>query len=843
MKRLIAFILSLAALSTGAGAQILSSAHPEEDAAAFARVRARMDSIRRYRPTVGLVLAGGGARGLAHLGVIRYMEELGIPVDVVTGTSMGGLVGGLYALGYTPRQLDSLVRAVEWPVMMSDNIPNDYIGYDTRKYRDKYLVRIPHHYDNEDLAARLKNERIIDRMAQETGHNTSDMLNESISRMGLGMPDGFLYGLNVRNMLSSVSVGYQDSISFADLPIPFACVATDLYAMAPKYWTSGSITDALRSTMAIPFYFRAVRKDGEVLLDGGMRNNYPVDVARAMGADIIIGSDMSIHRELNELNTPVDFLMQTITLLASSANGPAREMLDLGVHHELKGYSMLSFDEQSVDDIIAQGYRNALENKELFESIAQAVAHKADPGVATHAPAVNLAQGKVRVKEVRFDGIGPHEQARIHYQDDMPSDGLYDRAVIERILNDLYGTNAFESVTYRMEGAAEPYTLVFDCRKGQTNDFALGLRADTDETVAVALHYGLGTRRLTGMRLSADLKLGTNPALTVDWGTKSRIGLPSYGVVLRAGFMNTQMGWTNDTFQQLLSTALDGYLEDTRMKRGKVRFGLTAEMMPFEKHMQNYVIYGSPGGPWDWRSYWLSGFGSFKYDTFDDGYFPRKGVRMSLNARYIFKGRRRPLQIDMDMYDYSTDEEYESEGEALPAGEEEGQDGGPVVPDEFFTRRYPVNPYFCAVGSISAAFTVGQDFTILPSFYLGYSSTTSWSEMNLRHVVGVGGFLPNRYTELQIPFFGFSTGFRDSDIFTAVPQLDLRYRFLRKNFVTARAGLFLRGYSLTDMFIVYPVHAYGVEYARQSIVGPLRLAVQWCNITGVTAYASIGFDF
>ena len=99
-------------------------------------------------------------------------------------------------------------------------------------------------------------------------------MEQALNKIGLGMPDGFLYGINVRNTLSSISVGYQDSLSFADLPIPFACVATDLYSMTPKYWTSGNINAALRSTMAIPFYFRAVRGGGEILLDGGMRNNF-----------------------------------------------------------------------------------------------------------------------------------------------------------------------------------------------------------------------------------------------------------------------------------------------------------------------------------------------------------------------------------------------------------------------------------------------------------------------------------------------------------------------------------------------------------------------------------------
>ena len=354
MNRFITTLLVALCLPLAANAQILQSANPQADSLAFAKVRERMDSIRQYRPTVGLVLAGGGARGLAHLGVIKYMEELGIPVDVITGTSMGGLVGGLYALGYKHEELDSLVRAIEWPIMMSDDIPNNYISYKLRKYRDKFIIRIPFHYDNEDLTRRLQQEQIADKFAEAAGFDSDDMLKESLNKMGFGMPDGYLYGLNVRNMLSSISVGYQDSISFADLPIPYANVATDMYTMTPKYWTSGNINTAMRSTMAIPFYFRAVRGNGEILLDGGMRNNYPVDLAKEMGADIVIGSDMSIHRKIDELNSPIDFLMQTITLLASGTAGPAMEMLDLGVHHELPGYNMLSFDEKSVDDIINQ---------------------------------------------------------------------------------------------------------------------------------------------------------------------------------------------------------------------------------------------------------------------------------------------------------------------------------------------------------------------------------------------------------------------------------------------------------------------------------------------------------
>ena len=839
MKRWISALLVLCTLNMGLHAQtssrvrrpsdpayspILTSANPEIDEAAFEKVRARMDSIRQYRPTVGLVLAGGGARGLAHLGVIKYMEELGIPVDVVTGTSMGGLVGGLYALGYKHDQLDSLVRAIEWPTMMSDNIPNKYISYTLRKYRDKFVVRIPHHYDKEDVVDRINEQMIVEKMAEETETNSADMLSETISRMGVGLPDGYLYGLNVRNMLSSVSVGYQDSISFADLPIPYACVATDLYAMAPKYWTSGSITDALRSTMAIPFYFRAVRKNGEVLLDGGMRNNYPVDIAKAMGADIIIGSDMSIHRELSELNSPVDFLMQTITLLASGTNGPAKEILarkkNVSVHHELQGYSMLSFDEASVNDIIDQGYRNALEQKELFQAIADEVAGRTEAPVARHRPAVNLAQRKVRIGEIRFDGIGEHEQARIQYMDDIPSDGLYDRTIIERLLNDIYGTNAFESVSYHLEGATEPYTLVFDCQKGQTNDFAVGVRADTDETVAIALRYGIGTRRLTGLRFQADLKIGTNPSFSVDWGTKSRVGLPSYGIIFRSRLLNTTAGYVGEESRRKLTMATDVYLEDSRIHNGSMRLGLSAEMDPYNHYLSLAEFQNS----WNWKDYWLSAFANFKFDTFNDGYFPTHGVRIGLKGRYVFKGYSSYLDPDAPIW-----------REAWATTTEGGK----------------VPQYITTMGSLEAALSLGEHFTVLPKLYAGWyrpfgvnlREYSPYPFVNIRHVVTVGGFIPDRYTENQIPFFLWSNAFRETFGVSTLGQLDLRYAFGRKHYITVRGGVFSDIYSLDALSAEDFVWGVGAEYALKTLVGPLKVAAQWGPEFGASVYASIGFDF
>ncbi|MBO7479281.1 MAG: patatin-like phospholipase family protein [Bacteroidales bacterium] len=772
-----------------------------------------MDSIRRYRPTVGLVLAGGGARGLAHLGVIKYLEELGIPVDLVTGTSMGGLVGGLYALGYKHDQLDSLVREIQWPLMMSDKVDNTYTSYKLRKYREKYLLRVPFRYEDESVEDYIAREREYDKLAEEAGFNTTDASQEAINKYSIGMPDGFLYGLNVRNMLSSVSVGYQDSISFADLPIPFACVATDIYTMTPKYWTSGSITSALRSTMAIPFYFRAVRENDEILLDGGMRNNFPVDIAKEMGADIIIGSDMSVHRSLDELNTPMDFLFQTIVLLSAEAVEKATKMADLDVHHELEGYTMLSFDDASVDDIIDQGYQNALAHRETFEAIAALVAGKPEPQVTRRAPAVNLAQARVRIDSVKFTGISDSDRARILHPKDYPADSIYDREIIERLLNNIYGTAAFESIAYHLEGEQEPYNLVFDCKKGQINDSAVSLRADTDEAVSLAVHLGLGTRKLGGPRLTADLKLGTNPAFSIDGALKSRIGLPTIGMTARARIINTSSGYMTNTEDKLLTMAVDAYAEDSRMRFGTFRVGATFEMDPYERYMStDYQWVG-----WDWKSYWLSTFATFKYDTFNDGYFPTKGIKLLVDGRYVFKG----YTIDLDPAEIWYVDEFNE----------------PV-----YTEGGKVPRYLSVLGGFSAAFSFGNNFTVLPSISYGWSSIDP-NYQNPKHIISAGGFMANRYNERQIPFFGIPTGFIECERFSLVTQLDLRLRFLRKNFVTLRAGTFADDSTFESLIHQYPVWAFGAEYARQSVIGPLKIAFQWSTIRDFTGYASIGFEF
>ena len=785
------------------------SVTPEEDSLAIVRVRAKMDSIRQYRPTVAVVLGGGGALGLAHLGVLRYIEELGIPVDMVGGTSMGGLVSGLYSLGYDANYLDSLVRSIDWTVMMSDKIPDSFQTYKVRRNKERFAFTVPFHYDNHDIQARVDRQIRFDRNRSQGDIRSGDMGQEMMAKIGLGLPDGFLFGFNIRNTLSSVSVGYQDSLAFDRLPKPFFCVATDMLSLNEKNWTSGNIVDAMRSTMAIPGYFRPVRLEGMVLVDGGTRNNFPVDLAHTMGADIIIGSEMPSQRDLADLGSLANLAMQHITLLSADISIRNRKQTDILLQHELPGYHMLSFDTKSVDDILKQGYALAREKNAEFEKIARRVgAHPGDPRTIQGHRAVDIHHKKVKVSEIRYEGVDPRESEFIVNPALLPEDGLYGREEIEEVLSALYGTKAFESVTYRLSGSEEPYTLIFDCQKGQTHEAGVGVHADGDEGVYICGFAGLGTRRLSGLRFISDVKLGQVSEVNLDLSYKPMGWLPVFGVALKNSYKNFSY-WENGgkTRYNGINSRGEVYFEDSRLVYGNVRLGFAADMEPYEYYLDQTMQWQG----WDLKSRWYSTFANLRYDTFNESYFPTKGFRVSLDTRYVFGG-------------YST---Y-LEDEETPAG-------------DFYEGDVP--PYSVGIAHASAALSFGSRLVLQPSLYFGWQ-TEYPGRMNFIHTLCVGGALASRYLDNQLPYFGFNTGFQACGNFAASMQVDLRFRINNKNFFTLRSGMFQDKEKIAELVKTAPTaYAFGAEYGRKTLLGPLALGAQWCSSRGFSVSMSIGFVF
>ena len=296
-------------------------------------------SSAKTRKKVGLVLSGGGAKGIAHIGALKIIEEVGIPIDYVVGTSMGSIIGGLYAIGYTPEQMDSVVRNQDWQFLLSDGILRENQNMTEREVDGKFVISVP--------------------------------FSKSVIQDVTG---GVIKGQNIANLFSELTLGYHDSISFNKLPIPFACVAEDLAKGKEYVFHDGVLATAMRASMAIPGVFTPVRIDSMVLIDGGVTNNYPVDIARKMGADVIIGIDVQSElRPANELNNAGSVLGQLIELMGQDTYLKNLEETNVHIKVNVKGYSAASFSKTDVDSLLIRGEEAAnnckLELKNLKKEI------------------------------------------------------------------------------------------------------------------------------------------------------------------------------------------------------------------------------------------------------------------------------------------------------------------------------------------------------------------------------------------------------------------------------------------------------------------------------------------
>jgi NTE family protein len=282
------------------------------------------------RPRVGLVLEGGGALGLAHVGVIKWLEENRVPVDVIAGTSMGGVIGGIYASGESPDQIRTLVRSIPWNRVLGGATP----------YRD--------------LAFRRKEDRREYQNAFEFG-----------LKQGTQFPSGFNSGQQVGLILDKVGLPYSEMKSFDDLPIPFRCVATDLVTGKKFVFDGGSLAEAMRATMSIPAFFIPVREAGYVFVDGGLLDNLPVDVARGMGADIVI----AVHLETQAFNpnaplTSVGVLERSASVSIEVNELASMEKADIVLTAHLEKFDTTDYTQFEL--IEAEGYKAAQQKSQLL---------------------------------------------------------------------------------------------------------------------------------------------------------------------------------------------------------------------------------------------------------------------------------------------------------------------------------------------------------------------------------------------------------------------------------------------------------------------------------------------
>ena len=273
---------------------------------------AQTDSTTVRRKRVAVVLSGGGAKGMAHIGVLKVLEKAGIPVDIVTGTSMGSIIGGLYAIGYNANALDSMVRVQDWSYVITDK---------------------------EDLS----HQSLSDQRKQNTYFFTTGL---TIGKKDL-QAGGFIKGKNLAELFQQLCTGYTDSLDFThDLRIPFACVATNVIDNSEVDFHSGRLPQAMRASMAIPAAFSPVRIGDKVLVDGGLKNNYPADIAREMGAEVIIGVTVQgAPKVAEDMSGTMSIISQIVDVNCKNKYDENLAITDLHLQVDTKGYGSASSPE------------------------------------------------------------------------------------------------------------------------------------------------------------------------------------------------------------------------------------------------------------------------------------------------------------------------------------------------------------------------------------------------------------------------------------------------------------------------------------------------------------------
>ena len=783
------------------GAQVgFQSYDPVGDSVVVAKMRAKMDRIRRRRPTVAVVLSGGGAKGAAHVGVLRYLEEQGIPIDMVLGTSMGGLVGGLYSIGYSPDFLDSLFRSVEWDIVLSDKVPKEMIAYRQRKYKEKYFASVPFFYSVRDLFNRTPEED--ERMRKNGLHfGAGDETGEKAMMDNLfgSLPSGYIFGHNVNNIFSGLTVGYQDDVDFTTLPIPYFCIAAEMVSGKALLWHEGKLNTALRSTMSIPGIFAPVRTGDKILVDGGLRNNYPTDVAKEMGADIIIGVELSDkNMTYQDINNLADIIWQAVDILGRDSFETNVNIPDITIKPDLHEYNMMSFDAQSVDDIIGRGYEAAKakseEIRELKRMLGPEVTEFQSP------PAVDLGQIPIILSAISFEGISRNEAEYLMGKLNIkPWDKVYKKDIEDAVAT-ILATGSFDFVRYELLGESEVFTLNIICQKGPAHQAGIGMRFDTETVVSALVNMGLNVHRIRGSAWDFTAKIASNPYLNMHYSLR----FPSFptmnaefnGNLANANIVNPETWGTDASDVNFKYTKLTQrlYFSDLNWKKADVRLGIKNEYFNVASLLSTSLIpegYDSKTLSNDFLTFFAEG----RADTFDNGYFPTKGYSVGGYYNYVLGGLISEIDaVHLIQFDA--------------------------------TKVIRSGGILDIIPSVYTRFAIGDS---LPMAF-----------MNL-----AGGTLAGRYMEQQVPFIGINHAV---PLNNKMVKADLKFRLhmTDNNWLTLQ-GSVIKHSNAFDSDLLWTgqtITGLSLEYAYNTIMGPLRFNVHYSDVTKrFGAYFSFGYDF
>ena len=764
----------------------------------------------KERPKVGLVLSGGGAKGAAHVGVLKYLEDNGIPIDYIAGTSMGSVVGGMYALGYSTDEILDVLSSADWNRLISNEVDRRKISF-TRK---------------------LENETMAFTVPFSLKHK-EDMQSRTFKN---SLPKGFVTGDNIINLFNSLAVGYADSLSFGQLPIPFLCIATDMLSGEAAVLDKGEFTKALRASMAIPVLFDPVKMNQTLYTDGGLTCNFPAEQCKAMGADYVIGVSMSpgLEDDPENLSSVLSQIKQLKEIMTDKDFDRYHEQCDIFISPDLKGVGMLSFDAESVARVTQSGYEAASAQAEKFEALKRVVFSQSTDSVPkkiNRKKAVNIIRNKVLISGIEFVGVDKKLDKWMHRVCRVEIGDMVDKNDIDESVSIYYGTGNFKSVTYTLHNdpvTTDGYILRFNFVEKNPHDFGLGFRFDSQDMLSVLLHVGINSNRMSGFKTNLDAKLGGNQWLKLN---------VSYGHLLYPKinfayhFRNSELDVYDmdqlEMNEKFLQHKFRVYLSENHTRTFSVGAGLEMELMTPRKVMYSDKIATQEA---DYKGVnTLGTFAYFAFDNLNKNRFATRGV----------KGR-----VDFNWKDctFTTKGISKFQMASLVYGFEGYV---PVIKDRFVLVPQLYGSFLFGKGAVSGQEGGWNDLFKGPVPMYPYLNNI------------IGGAEMGRYIDHQLPFIGVNkTSFAFNNL--AIARLDMRVRVHKNHYLTAMVNYarssidFPNFFKKSDELLWEGLYAYnasnwwgaGIRYSLDTKIGPLEFDISSSNISkSVNLYFSLGYYF
>ena len=711
------------------------------------------------RKKVAVVLSGGGAKGVAHIGALKVIEEAGIPIDIITGTSMGSIVGGLYSIGYRADVLDSIVRAQDWNTLL---------------------------LDREDLS--------LQRIAEREKQNTY-MISTGITlkkNKGLSATGGIIKGKNLHSLFERLTSGYNDSIDFNTLPIPFACVATDMVTFTEYDFHSGVLPQAMRASMAIPAVFTPVRIGGMVLVDGGMRNNYPADVAREMGADIIIGVAVPDEdKTAEDLGSTTSILKRIVDYNTKNKYDENVSITDVYIPVNTHNYSAASFNSAAIDTLINRGEEAARGHWDELVALRERIGnYKPKP----QTPVVLLSPDSVKITSVEFVDVSPIDEKYIRAKFHLRANDRLTSRQAELVTTAMRVDLFYQEPSFHLSKTDDGMKAVFTGGQKKASQLNLGVRFDTEEMVAMQVNADIPMRRALMTDVDLTLRLGMRIMARLDVAFyPGHLMRPTLSYIFHRDEINIYEKGEKDYNFSYNQHAAELAVLNFNVRNFTISGGIRWDYYHFPHVLKGKDSETSKRAFDD--DHFFSYYGRLDYNSENDWYFPARGSK--LHAQYV----------------YYTDDFAGLKGKA---------------------GMHDVS------GMWRKSFTMGERFTLQPMLY-GRMLFGSERPGILGNMIGGEWF--GHKLAWQMPFAGVNY-LEHVDPYLVAMQMQAQQRLGKNNYVLLRMAAAQQADDLENLLDRSTLLGSSLSYYYNTMFGPLGASVGYSNKTKEPYfYINLGFVF